>query len=85
MDWEWENIFIVSGQTPLHVLQEKHKQIIIPDAQLIHFPAVDLSVTKFIELPLPAQSTEIITTAAKIWFSKRKKVAEAIDGELDED
>ena len=58
------------SQTPLHVLQEKHNQLIIPDAHLIHFPAMDLPVTKFIELPLPAQSMEIITTAAKIWFSK---------------
>ena len=69
---EWiENGKIFSlSQTPLHVLQEKQNQLIIPEAHLSHFPAVDLPITKFIELHLPAQSMEIITTAAKIWFSK---------------
>lgn len=57
------------SQSPLHVLQEKCNQLIIPDTHLVHFPTTDLPVTKFIELPLPTQSTEIITTAAKIWFS----------------
>ena len=58
------------SQSPLHVLQEKHNQLMIPDGHLIHFPATDLPVTIFIELSLPKQSTEIITTATKIWFSK---------------
>ena len=31
-------------ETPLHVLQEKHNQLIIPDAHLIRFPAMDLPV-----------------------------------------
>ena len=64
-------LFSVS-QTPLHVLQEKHNQLKIPDIHLVHFPAVDLPITKFTVLHLPAQSREIITTAAKIWFSSEE-------------
>jgi hypothetical protein len=62
-------IFSVS-EIPLHVLQEKYNQLEIPDNHLVHFPAVDLPVTQFTSLLLPTQSTEIITTVAKIWFSK---------------
>jgi hypothetical protein len=59
-----------ASQTPLHVLYEKYNQLKIPDVHLVHFPALDLPVTQFTALLLPAQSTEIIITAAKIWFSK---------------
>jgi hypothetical protein len=61
-----------ASQTPLHVLHEKYNQLKIPDVHLVHFPAVDLPVTQFTSLPLPAQSTEIITTAEGtpyIWHS----------------
>jgi len=58
------------SKIPLHVLIEKQKQIVIPDIHLHHFPPVALPVAKFIKLPLPIHSMEIITTAPKIWFSK---------------
>ena len=59
-----------ASQIPLHVLHEKYNRLKIPDVHLVHFPAVDLPVTQFTALLLLVQSTEIITTAAKTWFSK---------------
>ena len=69
---EWIGVrkkYILSD-IPLHVHFQKEQQLIIPSTYLIHFPAVNLPVTEFIELTLPTQSTEIITTSTKVWFSK---------------
>ena len=55
---------------PLHVHFQKEWQLIIPKTYLIHFPAVNLPVTEFIEITLPTQSTEVIMTSTKVWFSK---------------
>jgi len=46
-----------SPEIPFHVLLEKQKQLVIPDAHLAYFPAADLPVVKFIQLSLPIQST----------------------------
>ena len=68
-------LFSVS-RTPLHVLQEKNNQLKLPDIHLVHFPAVDLPITQFTVLHLPAQSREIITTTPKIWFSRDEPCTE---------
>ena len=68
MDWGWEDILTIEAS--LHVLLEQKKSLTIPDAYLVHFPAVDLPIAKFIQLQLPIQSTAIITTTTKNWFSK---------------
>jgi hypothetical protein len=70
-------IFSLS-KNPLHVLIKKQKQIVIPDTHLHHFPPVALPATKFIELPLPIHSTEIIMTTPKIWFSKDSPCTDVI-------
>jgi hypothetical protein len=60
----------VLSEIPLQVHFQMRQQLVIPHAHLAHFPAVDLPVVKFIKLQLPVQSTEIITTTTKTWFSK---------------
>lgn len=55
---------------PQQVLAEKQRQLIIPDSYCTHFPSPTVPVSQFIELNLPMQSTEIITTSTTLWFSK---------------
>ena len=55
---------------PQQVFAEKQRQLTIPEANLTHFPSSTLPIAQFIELRLPLQSTEIITTSTTLWFSK---------------
>ncbi|KAH9983501.1 hypothetical protein BJV77DRAFT_300257 [Russula vinacea] len=55
---------------PQQVLAEKQRQLVIPEGYSAHFPSSTLPVTQFIDLELPLQSTEIITTSTTVWFSK---------------
>jgi hypothetical protein len=66
--WQWIGIGkkYVMSKIPLHVHIEKEQQLIIPDMNLAHFPAINLPITKFMELSLPLQSTEIITTNSRM-------------------
>jgi hypothetical protein len=55
---------------PQQILAKIQRQLAIPENHSTCFPSSTVPVAQFIELKLPFQSTEIITTSAAVWFSK---------------
>lgn len=59
-----------AGDLPLQVHYAKRDLLALPVSQLVHFPAPELPVCKFLQVKLPIQSSEIIITKPEHYFSK---------------
>lgn len=56
--------------TPYEVVWARARLLRIPNLETRHLPAPELSVKNFLGIALPQESAEIITTKAKLWFSR---------------